>query len=295
MNAVPEPSEPSELASFLRSRRERVSPESVGLPRGGRRRTPGLRREELAMLAGISVDYLVRLEQGRERNPSQSVLASLARALRLEESERLHLGRLGSMSLRHPGLCPSVSNDAVDDGTLAVLDGMTRSPAYVLDVSTEVLAWNDAYQMLMAPTGLLDRNPPNLLRYTFLDERSRTVFADWGYAAREQVGNLRRAVTTCSDDPAIKELVGELSMKSEDFARLWSAHDVTENTRGALSLAHPLVGPLNLRFEVLLLPDSPFRRLVVYVPADAAATAALGRLGDVDRAPLRLVGGSSGT
>ena len=292
MNAMSEPSEPSELATFLRSRRERVSPESVGLPKGTRRRTPGLRREELAMLAGISVDYLVRLEQGRERNPSQSVLASLALALRLEESERLHLGRLGSLSLRHPGLCPTVATGAVDDGTLAVLDGMTRSPAFVLDVSTRVLAWNDTYQLLMAPTGLLDASPPNLLRYTFLDERSRTVFADWAAVAREQVGNLRHAATTCSEDPSIKELVGELTAGSDEFARLWSEHDVTQKTRGEKHLVHPVVGPLNLRFEVLLLPDSPFRRLVVYVPADAAATAALGRLADVDRAPLRLVGGA---
>jgi transcriptional regulator with XRE-family HTH domain len=288
---VPMP-EPSELATFLRSRRERVSPESVGLPKGTRRRTPGLRREELAMLAGISVDYLVRLEQGRERNPSQSVLASLAQALRLEESERLHLGRIGTLTSRHPGLCPTVATGAVDDGTLAVLDGMTRSPAYVVDVSTQVLAWNDTYQLLMAPTGVLDASPPNLLRYTFLDERSRTVFADWDDVAREQVGNLRHAATTCTGDPAIRELMGELSAKSEEFARLWSTHDVTRRTRGEQKLVHPVVGRIDLRFEVLLLPDSPFRHLVVYMPADAAATAALGRLADVDRAPLRLVGGA---
>lgn len=289
MKAMPEP---SELATFLRSRRERVSPESVGLPKGTRRRTPGLRREELAMLAGISVDYLVRLEQGRERNPSQSVLASLALALRLEESERLHLGRLGSLSLRHPGLCPTVATGAVDDGTLAVLDGMTRSPAYVVDGNTQLLAWNDAYQLLMAPTGLLDASPPHLLRYTFLDERSRTVFADWDVVAHEQVGNLRQVHIACSEEPAIKELVDELSAASEPFARLWSTHDVTQRTRGEQNLVHPVVGRLNLNFEVLILPDSPLRRLVVYVPADAAATAALGHLGDVDRAPLRLVGGA---
>lgn len=283
--------ERSELADFLRSRRERVSPEDVGLPPGGRRRTPGLRREEVAMLAGISVDYLVRLEQGRETNPSTAVLAALARALRLEESERMHLGRLGSLGQRHPGLCPTVADGAVDEGTLAVLDGMARSPAFVLDMTTDVLAWNDAYQRLMAATGVLEGRPPNIVRFTFLDERARTLYPDWEAVAREQVGNLRHAATTCAEDPSIREMVGELTAQSPEFARLWAEHDVTQKTRGDKRFAHPVVGDLHLRFEVLLLPDSPQRRIVVYVPADAAARAALDRLVDEERAPLRLVAG----
>jgi transcriptional regulator with XRE-family HTH domain len=286
-------SERSELAEFLRSRRERVTPADVGLSPGGRRRTPGLRREEVAMLAGISVDYLVRLEQGRETNPSTAVLAGLARALRLEEPERMHLGRLGTLGQRHPGLCPSADDGDVADGTLAVLDGLDRQPAFVMDVASEVLAWNEAYERLMAPTGVLDARPPNLIRYTFLDDRSATVFADWDSVAREQVGNLRHAATTCSENPAIAELVGDLSVRSPEFARLWAEHDVTEKTRGDKRLVHPVVGDIHLRFEVLLLPDSPQRRVVVWVPADAAAAAALDRLVDVSRAPLRLVGGTS--
>ena len=286
-------SERSELADFLRSRRERVTPEAVGLPPGGRRRTPGLRREEVAMLAGISVDYLVRLEQGRETNPSSAVLAALARALRLGESERLHLGRLGSLGLRHPGLCPSVETGEVREETVAVLDGFARSPAFVMDVSSSVLAWNDAYQRLMAPTGVLDARPPNLTRFTFLDERSRSLYGDWDAVAREQVGNLRHAATTCSEDPSITEMVGELSMKSSDFARLWAEHDVTQKTRGDKRLVHPVVGDLHLRFEVLLLPESPQRRVVVYLPGDAAAVAALDHLIDAERAPLRLIAGTA--
>ena len=286
--------ENSELGSFLRSRRERVTPESVGLPPGQRRRTPGLRREELAMLAGISVDYLVRIEQGRETNPSTSVLASLAQALRLEESERMHLGRLGTMSTRHPGLCPTAVTGGLNETTLAVLDRMEGTPAFVLDLTTEVLAWNDAYERLMTPTGLFDLSPPNLLRFTFLSETSRTVYGDWEAVAREEVGNLRQAAAACSEDPSIRDLVGELSMKSSDFARLWSEHDVGEKTRGTKSLLHPVVGELNLRFEVLLLPESPQRRMVVYVPDDAVTVAGLDRLLTADRPPLRLVSGNGG-
>jgi transcriptional regulator with XRE-family HTH domain len=293
MTAMSVRSERSELAEFLRSRRERVTPEAVGLPPGGRRRTPGLRREEVAMLAGISVDYLVRLEQGRETNPSTDVLAALARALRLEESERMHLGRLGSLGQRHPGLCPSVDDGEVREGVLAVLDGLDRQPAFVMDVATMVLAWNDAFERLMGPTGVLDTRPPNLLRFTFLDDRSRTVYADWEGVAREQVGNLRLAATTCTEDPALTEMVGELSLKSSDFARLWAEHDVTQKTRGDKLLVHPVVGHLHLRFEVFLLPDSPQRQVVVYGPADAATAAALDRLVDATRAPLRLVGGGT--
>ena len=244
------------------------------------------------MLAGISVDYLVRLEQGRETNPSTSVLASLAKALRLEEPERLHLGRLGSMSTRHPGLCPTVVTGGVNETTRAVLDRMEGTPAFVLDVTAEVLAWNDAYERLMTPTGLFDLSPPNLLRFTFLSEASHTLYGDWEAIAREQVGNLRQAAAAGAEDPSIRDLVGELTMKSPDFARLWSEHDVGEKTRGTKNLVHPVVGAQNLRFEVLLILESPQRRIVVYVPDDAVTMTGLDRLFAADRAPLRLVSGN---
>ncbi|HEY8547638.1 MAG TPA: helix-turn-helix domain-containing protein [Acidimicrobiales bacterium] len=282
-----------ELGEFLRSRRERLAPEAVGLPPGGRRRTPGLRREEVAMLAGISVDYLVRLEQGRETNPSNDVLAALARALRLDDDERLHLGLLGKLGQRHPALCPSKEEAELPETILAMLDGMARQPAFVMDDATEIEAWNTAYERLMGPTGVLDSRPPNLMRYTFLDERSRALYADWEAIAREQVGNLRQAAFACTEDPTLIEMVGELSMKSPDFARLWAEHEVSQKTRGEKHLVHPVVGDLRLRFEVLLIPDNLGRRIVVYSPVDATSAEGLDRLLDAARAPLRLVGGGT--
>jgi transcriptional regulator with XRE-family HTH domain len=281
--------EPAELGTFIRSRRERVTPESVGLPPGARRRTPGLRREELAMLAGISVDYLVRLEQGRETNPSPDVLASLAKALRLEEAERLHLGRLGTAAQRHPGLCPTVQTGALNPLTQAVLDSMDGTPAFVADSLADLVAWNVAFEQVVAATGLLDLDQPNLLRFTFLDERAATVFPDWEAVASEQVGHLRQAAPTCKHDPAMMELVGELSVNSPAFARLWSRHDVGEKARGTKSLVHPTAGLLTVNFESLVIPESPQRRVVVWLPADEVTAEAFGRLTEPERTPLRLV------
>lgn len=288
MVAMPEP---AELGKFIRSRRERLSPQDVGLPPGARRRTPGLRREELAMLSGISVDYLIRLEQGRETNPSPDVLASLAQALRLEEQERLHLGKLGTASKRHPGLCPTVATGALNPMTQTVLDRLQGTPAFVVDILSDLVGWNDAFARVMADTGLFDLDPPNLIRFTFLSDRARTVFPDWEAVATEQVGNLRQAAPTCSHDPAMTELVGELSLNSPDFVRLWSRHDVGEKSRGTKSLTHPTAGRLTVDFEALMIPESPQRRLVVWLPADAETAAAFERLTEPERTPLRLVAG----
>lgn len=282
--------EPAELGTFIRSRRERVSPEDVGLPPGARRRTPGLRREELAMLAGISVDYLIRLEQGRETNPSPDVLAALAQALRLDEQERLHLGKLGTAGQRHPGLCPSVATGDLNPLTQAVLDRLQGTPAFVVDVLSDLVGWNEAFSQVMAGTGLFDLDPPSLMRFTFLSDRARTVFPEWEEVASEQVGNLRQAAPTCSHDPAMTELVGELSLNSPDFVRLWSRHDVGEKMRGTKGLMHPTAGRLTVDFEALMIPESPQRRLVVWLPADAETASAFERLTEPERTPLRLVG-----
>jgi transcriptional regulator with XRE-family HTH domain len=287
----------SELGTFLRSRRERVTPESVGLPGGHRRRTPGLRREELAMLAGISVDYLVRLEQGRETNPSTDVLAALAIALRLDEAERLHLSHLGKLGDRHPGLCPTIT-EQVSATTLTVLDRLDGTPAFVMDALTDVLAWNDSYERVYEATGMLEGAPPNVVRYTFLDPRARTVYGDWDRAAREQVASLRYYASWHHEKPKFQELVGELSVNSSDFAKLWSRHDVGEKMRGEKVLHHPSAGGINLNFEVFFLPDHPQRRMVVQVPADAASSEAVDGLlrtglATVGPAPLRLVGGAT--
>lgn len=284
-----------ELAAFLRSRRERLSPQEVGLSVGnGRRRTPGLRREELAMLAGISVDYLVRLEQGRETNPSMSVVAALARALKLSYDERRHLVALAKLGAKEPYLCPQATTDAELDETIAaLLERLEGSPAFVMNIPTEVLAWNHAYETLMAASGLFDLDPPHLLRYTFLSPQSRSFYGDWAAVAREQVGNLRAASAVCKEDPAVMDLVGELSVKSHDFAELWADHEVHEKNWGTKAFAHPDVGELQLRYQALLLPDNSGRSLISYLPADSASAGRLDELVLVERAPLRVVGGTT--
>lgn len=268
----------SEFGAFLRSRRERVSPEEVGFPTAGRRRTPGLRREEVAALAGISVDYLVRLEQGRENNPSGAVLAALARTLRLSEDEAKHLRSLVAAASCEK-FCPSAPpGAAVDDTIVALLDQLGSTPAFVINYLSDLLVWNGAYERLMTGTGLLDSEPPNLLRYTFLDQRSRDVYRGWEAIAREQVCNLRAATGRWRDDGSIATLVGELSVASADFARLWAEHDVSEKRSGVKELVFPAVGGVRIRFATLSTPDDEGNRLVVYFPADATAEPAFDRL-----------------
>jgi transcriptional regulator with XRE-family HTH domain len=276
MGAMPSSRErdPGELGRFLRARRERVSPADVGLPAGGRRRTPGLRREELAMLAGISVDYLVRLEQGRDQSPSGSVLASLSDVLGLTDDERFHFAKLVQRSRGE--MCPysEAGDEPLSPTVQAMVERLHPMPAFVLSVRGDVLLWNDAYERLMRPTGLLDDEPPNVLRYTFLDPRARTVFAEWESLAAEQVSNLRTSTVRCTDE-AGQALVGELSVRSPDFARLWARHDVSEKRSGTKRLVHPVVGAVNVDFEALALSGDNDRRLVTYVPADAVTAARL--------------------
>jgi transcriptional regulator with XRE-family HTH domain len=272
--------EPHPLADFLRSRRQRVKPEDVDLPSTGRRRTPGLRREELATLAGISVDYLVRLEQGRETNPSPEVLAALADALRLTEDEASHMGMLVTKSRMGARFCPSTSSsEELDETTRLLMERLAPSPAFVLEPTSTVAAWNDPYERLMRATGLLDLDPPNLLRYTFLAPASRTVFEDWDAVAREQVGNLRSVAPLCNAGGSpVTELVGELSVHSPEFARLWAEHDIGRKEWGTKTLVHPSAGALRLRYQALFLPDDSHRQLVAYLPADEATAAALEEL-----------------
>jgi transcriptional regulator with XRE-family HTH domain len=269
--------EPNEFAAFLRSRRERVTPEEVGLPAAGRRRTPGLRREELAALAGVSVDYLVRLEQGRETNPSVAVIDALSRTLRLGPDESRHLMFLAKQVSCNP-LCPTVTTEpAVDDVTRSMLAQFDDLPAFVISRITELAVWSRAYEALMAATGLFDLDPPNLLRYTFLSPRSRQLYRDWEGIAREQVGNLRAVSALGRDDGQLQALVGELSVASDDFSRMWACREVSEKRQGRKELKHPVVGDLDVDFTAFGLPDDN-GLLVVYVPADATSREALDRL-----------------
>jgi transcriptional regulator with XRE-family HTH domain len=271
------PVDVAELGPFLRSRREAVLPADVGLPTGTRRRTPGLRRAELATLAGISVDYLVRLEQGRDRHPSAQVLAALADALGLGESDRDFLRRF-SIVTNGRELCPNVPVPAttVRPNIQRTLDRLAPSPAYVLNRLSDVLAWNAAFDRFARPLGMLDADRPNLARFTFTDRGASTAFPDWGAVADEQVATLR--AETWTEDPFAAALLDELTAAGRDFTDRWTAQPTVRKPSSPMLVAHPEVGELRVAFETMRLSDEDGQRLVVYLPADDATERALDQL-----------------
>jgi transcriptional regulator with XRE-family HTH domain len=265
-------SERPELAVFLRARREGLRPGDVGLPDSGRRRTPGLRREELATLAGVSIDYLIRLEQGRDLHPSPSVVAALAKALLLREDETLHLLKLAAIGHTRE-LCPTATplGTQVPPSVRKLLDSLNQTPAFVVGPISDVLAWNPAWEQLATPLGLLDGSVPNVARYVFTHPDARAVHLDWSAAADEQVSTLRAAELRWGADPIFGALLEELRSIPE-FASRWSAHTVEERRRGVKTLRHPGVGEMRIAYEVLLLPDDE-QWLTIWLPADDAAAA----------------------
>jgi transcriptional regulator with XRE-family HTH domain len=265
-----------ELGRFLRSRREAVSPTDVGLPAGARRRTPGLRRAEVATLAGISVDYLVRLEQGRDQHPSAQVLAALAGALQLDEEDLADLRRLAATSSGRE-LCPRSRPlaQAIRPAVKSMLEAWEPNPAFVINRLADVLAWTRGFERIAGPVGMLDRDPPNLVRFTFGDARARAMYPDWDAIADHAVSNLRSGFA--SEDPQAAGLVEELAHVAA-FARRWDTKPMRLKRSGIKRLVHPDVGELRIAFETLQLPDPDEQRLVVWLPADAATAAALDQL-----------------
>jgi transcriptional regulator with XRE-family HTH domain len=279
-----------ELASFLRARREATSPTEVGLPVGPRRRTPGLRRAELATLAGISVDYLIRLEQGRDTNPSAQVVAALASALRLGEEDMAHLRALVSVNASIE-LCPAsvAAATTVRPTVQALLDGLEPAPAFVINRLTDLLAWTSTYDRLVRPVGMFDHPRPNLIRYTFTDERAPTTYPDWGAVADEQTGNLWAACPT--QDGEGDELITHLTeVAGAAFTDRWAKRPVGRKRTGTKRLVHPEVGEVRVGFETLQLPDPDDQRLVVYLPGDAESARALDTLAGRHPGNLRAVG-----
>jgi transcriptional regulator with XRE-family HTH domain len=244
------------LGDFLRNRRGRLGPADAGLPAGtGRRQTPGLRREELAALAGVSVDYYIRLEQGRDTNPSAAVLDALARALRLDEESRRHLHRLarGPRPTDPPPGIPGPA--AVRPGLAQLLDLVRPTPAYVLDPTSNLLAANPEGLHLLAG---IDAWPPqerNLVRYVFLHPESRQVFAGWHGMAEDCVAHLRTVEAADPGSPALAALVGELSAASAEFAELWRHYDVRTKSGSVRAFQHPAVGRFHLTSEILTAVD----------------------------------------
>lgn len=279
-----------ELGEFLRSRREAVRPEDVGLPAGPRRRTPGLRRAEVATLAGVSVDYLIRVEQGRDTNPSPQVLAALAEALRLSEAELDHLRILSSLS-HGTELCPAAQPAAreVRPTVRALLDALEPAPAVVLNHLGDQLAWTEGYARLIGPVGLLEGPRPNLVLHAFLDPRARTAYPDWDDVATALATELLAEGRHPGDD--VSDLADQLLDEAgEDFASRWDGPGLAAPRTGVRALAHPDVGVLRLAFEVLALPDGDRQRLVVHLPADEATATGLDRLAGRTPGALRSVG-----
>ncbi|MEU5179294.1 helix-turn-helix transcriptional regulator [Streptomyces longwoodensis] len=243
-----------DLAGFLRTRRSRVDPAAVGIPTDSRRRVQGLRREEVAHLSGVSVDYYVRLEQGRATQPSDQVLDALARVLALDETEREHLHRLACQRRR-----AKVPGARVRPELLRVLDLVADGPALITNHRLDVLAANRL-------AGLLYGRPVpglNTARHLFLEEAERGLYADWETCTLDVVGHLRLAAGKYPEDPRLASLVGELAMGSERFRRLWARADVRARTYGRKAYRHPLVGLLELHQENFVLPNEAGMELVV--------------------------------
>jgi transcriptional regulator with XRE-family HTH domain len=267
-----------ELREFLISRRAKVTPQQAGLPTyGGHRRVPGLRREEVSLLAGVSVEYYTRLERGNAQGVSDTVLEALARALQLDEAERAHLFDLAR---RSTSTTPDHRRPAqrVRPGLQQLLDAMTDVPAFVQNGRLDVLATNALGRAMYCD--LFDDDvvrggagrPPNHARYTFLDPRSVDFYPDWNLAARTGVALLRAETGRRPDDRVLTELIGELTTRSDRFSALWAAHDVRRHTAGTKHFHHRVVGDLTLDYETMELPGDDGLALISYTAAPGSSS-----------------------
>jgi transcriptional regulator with XRE-family HTH domain len=276
------------MGAFLRARREAIAPSDVGLPTGSRRRTPGLRREELATLAGISVEYLTRLERGSDRGPSAQVLGALADALGLSPEERVHLHRMAKTSTGQPCAPSAPPPRTVRPTVLALLDRLQPTPALVVDAQCDVLACTAGFRLLAGPVGLLDADEPNLARFVFTDARARATFPGWERVADQLCAALRAAADL--GDRTAATVAEELSiMAGGEFGRRFAASAVLPAWTGAERWVHPEVGALHLAYESLPLPGTDEHRLVVHLPADSSTSDALDTLASRSAHPLNLV------
>ncbi|WP_043497286.1 helix-turn-helix transcriptional regulator [Georgenia sp. SUBG003] len=262
----------AEVREFLASRRARITPAQAGLPAyGGNRRVAGLRREEVAMLAGVSVDYYVRMERGNLAGASESVLDAVAGALRLDEAEREHLFTLARAAgqPKRRRRTPASVRPAVQQ----VLDAITDAPAWVRNGRHDIVAMNQLARALYAPVLADPRRPANTTRFVYLDPAAHEFFVDWERIANDAAAMLRLEAGRNPHDPALIELVGELSTRSELFRQRWASHDVQYHRSGRKRLRHPVVGQLDLDFESMELPSEPGLVLNVYTAQAGSPTA----------------------
>jgi transcriptional regulator with XRE-family HTH domain len=258
----------TELGRFLRARREGTRPADVGLPPGTRsRRTPGLRREELATFAGVSVDYYTRLERGRETRPSPAVIDALARALRLDGDEHDFLRSLAAQAARRAPEPPPVPSRTVRPTVTMLLERLRPNPAYVVSRTYDVLAANPAGAQLHPGLFEWPARQRNTIRYTFLHPAARELWPEWEQKARSCVAQLRAVIGSDPDAPDLTALVGELLVKSPDFGRIWGRYEVRRPADVERVFRHPAVGTMTLTSEVMDLNRVGGQRLVVYVAA----------------------------
>lgn len=268
------------LGTFLKSRRDRVTPAEIGLlTYGTSRRVPGLRREELAQLAGVSAGYYTRLEQGQAETASEQVLDALARVLRLDQVETVHLHNLARQSVK-PGLGDPPAEEP-HPRVLTLLESLgDATPAVVLGRRGDVLAWNRTGHALVAehipfeaPRNAQGR--PSIPRMFFLDPHTRDMYRNWPDLAKVHVAYLRLTAGRYPTDARLAGLIGELTMSSPDFGAMWATGDVSDCTTGAMHLQHPTVGAVSVDYQVWLQPDSPDHRVEIYTPNDATSADAL--------------------
>ncbi|MEW2573510.1 helix-turn-helix transcriptional regulator [Streptomyces sp. NPDC047070] len=265
-----------ELAAFLRTRRERLDPDDLGLPSRRRsRRTPGLRREEVAELAGVSVDYVVRLEQGRGLRPSADVLAALSRALRLSADERAYLFDLARQ--RRPDTAEGPATTAAP--TLArLVEDLSPLPAMVLNHRYDIVAWNREMAGLLVDFATLPPARRNSMWMCLMHPRTRELYVDRERVVREGAAHLRAAWAAYPGDQVLNDLIAEFSTHDERFARAWAERDVKVKGRGRKVMRHPEAGEIAVDFEVLTPIQDLDQRVVIYRPADDESRSAMGRL-----------------
>jgi transcriptional regulator with XRE-family HTH domain len=253
----------AELADFLRKRREGIRPEDVGLPNGGRRRTPGLRREEVAQLAGVGATWYTWLEQGRDVRASLEVLEALARAMRLTPAERVHLISLGRGEEAPP--CPSRA-ERVSPTLRRMLESLGPSPAFVLGRRWDYLAWNGATAALFGDFGQLPRAARNHVWQLFMDPARRELVADWEHTCRQCAAKFRADSARHIGDPSFEQLVDALRSASPEFCKAWKRHEVARAGEGRKVLHHPVAGTLVFDHAVFSPAEAPDQRLILYTP-----------------------------
>ncbi|MGI8505488.1 MAG: helix-turn-helix transcriptional regulator [Solirubrobacteraceae bacterium] len=260
----------AELADFLRKRRAHLKPDEVGLPSGGRRRTPGLRREEVAHLAGVGATWYTWLEQGRDVRASLDVLEALSRALRLTPAERTHLVLLG----RGEEPPPCKSAERVSSTVRRLIENLGPNPAFVIGRRWDYLAWNEAMTAIFGDLGAVPRAARNHVWMHFMDAARRELFPDWERSARLVVAKFRADSARHIGDPEFEQLIGTLRKSSPEFCRAWKKHEVARSGEGRKVICHPVVGTMVFEHAVFNPQEAPEQRLVLYSPVSEEDTAA---------------------